>query len=252
MADVDNWIKKYVGFVDKVLEFIPYGRMKVWKDFFFNPTTVLTKNLDSIGDRVKDLYAAQIIGFIIGVVAAVPALVVVGITPVGLATAGIGLPLIVGIVLVILLVAPLLTVLYAGLEFLVAKVLGGKANFTAHLNASVLPFLAGFAIGLPINILLVPFQWVSVVPLVSICVSIATLPLSIVLLLIGLYELYLKYVAFKEVHKLSQWRSIGVVFLPVFLVLILAIILAMALWAVLAVFFMSSIGAAPGGYYGPY
>ena len=235
MGEADEIVDKYVEIVDKIIGFIPYKRMKTWKEFFFSPAKVVKSNIDSYTDRIKDIYVFTIIDFIIGLIAAIPAFIAVGIGALGVPLLGLGvgagIALGLAIAVVIIIITPLFYLLYAGLEYIVAKILGGKADFRTHFNASILPSLAVYVIGLPLSILAIPVQWISYVPVLNLCTCIIGAVITIASILLGLYGLYLRYLAFKEVHSLSMWRSIGVVFIPIVLLLIVIAIIAFLFYA---------------------
>src|SRR4030095_14595125 len=205
MGTADEWITKYVVYVDSIIDACPYKRMKVWKEFFFNPISTLRQNIDSIGQRIRDLYVSTGILVALGLIANLPSLVI------GAIGAGSGAAFTLGSFLLLyalmLVFVPVLSFLYSAFEFLFAKLLGGKADLKTHFNASVLPSLGTFTVLLPLNIIALPLQWLQIIPGISICAGLRTLPISIVPLLVYCYGLYLKYLGFKEVHKISAIRA---------------------------------------------
>jgi len=216
MSDFDKYLNKYTEYVDKIAEFIPYEGTKVWREFFFNPTKTVTGNIGGVGNRIKDLYVMQVIGIVIGLLALIPYILIYGFSLLGNPIAGgVGIGLILGLVALFFLLGPFISLLYSMIEYVVAKLLGGKADTAAHVNASILPTLATFVIVLPLSILMIPVRWLSIIPLVSCCVAIVTIPVSLVTMFVNLYGLYLKYLALKEVHKLTTWRTIAVIFVPI-------------------------------------
>ncbi|MBU0527475.1 hypothetical protein KKE92_03280 [Candidatus Micrarchaeota archaeon] len=220
MSDLDKYLNKYTEYVDKVADFIPYKGTKVWREFFFNPTKTVTGNIGGIGNRVKDLYVMQVIGLVIGLLALIPYVLIYGATLVSNPIAGgFGIGLIVGLMVLFFILGPIISLLYSMIEYAVAKILGGKAEATAHVNASILPTLATFLIVLPLSILIIPIRWLAIIPLVNCCVAIITLPVSLVTMFVNLYGIYLKYLAFKEVHKLTAIRTIAVIFAPIIILI---------------------------------
>jgi len=216
MSDFDKYVNKYTEYVDKVADFIPYKGTKVWREFFFNPTKTVSGNIGGIGNRIKDLYVMQGIGFVIGLLAVIPYVFIYGFSLLANPVAGgLGIGMILGLIALIFILGPFISLLYSMIEYVVAKLLGGRADTAAHVNASILPTLATFVIVLPLSIAMIPVRWLSIIPLISCCVGIITLPVSLITMFVNLYGIYLKYLAFKEVHKLTPWRTIAVIFVPV-------------------------------------
>jgi hypothetical protein len=118
--------------------------------------------------------------------------------------------------------APIVNILNSLLEFIIAKLLGGKANFGVHLNASILPGLAQWVFILPILIINIPITWLTYVPIISCIAPILQIPIVILLLIATIYAIYLKVIAFKEVHKFSTIRAVIAVLLPILIVILLA------------------------------
>jgi hypothetical protein len=223
----NEWIEKYLKVVDAIIAVVHYKRMAVWKGFFFNPAKTISNNVDSISARVIDLYVMEIIGIAIVLVGMFPGLILGGLASAILA------PLVIGIFAFILIISPLLNVVYAFIEHRVARALGGVADFKTHFNASTLSSLAAFTINLPLVIANIPFIWLSYVPYVSLCVGIITLPIRIATALVGIYAIYIKYLALREVHKLSSLRIIGVILIPMAIVFVLLLMVFLAFYALI-------------------
>lgn len=231
MADTDEYIAKYLGYVDMIIAKIPYKRVPVWKEFFLNPVATVRKDKVGIGQRMKDLVVSGAIGAVIGIVAALPALIIATI-----ASGGAGLIMIAALpILMVLgiLLTPLFAFLYSLLQLAVAKLLGGVGDMKANFNASVLPSLGTTAILLPVSLIAIPVAWLSAIPLVSICVMVVQVPLTIVSGLVGLYGWYLGYLAMKEVHALSTLRAAAVVLVPMVLIIGLVFVAVFAIYAFL-------------------
>jgi hypothetical protein len=247
MGTFDEWMSKYMVYVDRAVGMIPYRRIGVWKEFFFNPSATVSKNIDSIGERLKDLYVANGIEVILGLIAAIPALLITLLGSGGGALGAVGLGAGIGILLAIIvvgyLIGPLLYLIYALLEYVIAKLLGTTADFRSHFNASVLPALATFVVLLPITIVSIPFQWLESIPLIGFCGSLIMLVIGVAEFVVELYGLYLKYLAFREVHKLSTIRTLAVVFLPVILLIAIVIVAFIALYAAIAAMLLGSLGS---------
>ncbi|MCI0503548.1 YIP1 family protein [Candidatus Micrarchaeota archaeon] len=241
MSDVDNWIAAYFSYVDRGVAMIPYARAKIWREFFLNPVAVLQKDGVGLGQRLKDLYAMMGVEFIILCLMYLPMLLVMGILSAGsgLIVAGIFLAIMIAAVLI----SPLMTFLYSLLELLVAKLLGGSGDMGANFNASTLPALSLFVVQLPLTVLTIPLVWLSMVPMVSLCASCIQLPLAIVVGVLGLYSYYLKYLGFREVHRLSPVRAAAVVILPIILmaaIIVLVVVLTYAAMIAMVMGLMAS------------
>jgi hypothetical protein len=245
VGELDDWKDKYLVYVDRVTALIPYRRMGVWKEFFFKPAETVSKNIDSITQRLIDLYFVMAVSLILGIASALPSIALMLVfNPLGSILGG-------GIILLIvaagLLLMPVLGLLYSALEFVVAKILGGKASFTAHFNASILPGLATFVIMLPLTIAIIPVRWLSAIPLVSCCTLVLLLPVYLFMMVIYLYGLYLKYVAFKEVHKFDSLRAIATIFIPMMLLVALLVVLWLLFYLALITVLLGSMSAVGSG-----
>ncbi len=231
MGDFDNILNTYLGYVDSVKSLIPYKRLGAWKDFFLNPTKVTSSSKDNVGTIIVDLYVVRVISFIISFLAVILPIAVSQL----IMGAGAGALLTVGILLAVLfgvlIILPILQLLYAGLEFVIAKLLGGQAPFSRHFFASVMPALAVFTLTLPLVLIEIPFQWFTYIPIAGAVCSCLTIPISIISGLFGLYGLYLKFLSFKQVHKVSDLRSIGIIVIPPLLLLAVALLVFVLFYA---------------------
>jgi len=231
MSEIDDFADKYIGIVDKIIAKIPYKRLTVWKEFFLNPVATVKNDQLTIGQRMKDIIVSGLIGAVIGLVAMIPLLLISALTTAGaslIVMAAIPVLMVVGILL-----APILIFIYSLLELIVAKVVGGKGSVRANFNASALPNLGVTVITLPLTLVSVPVAWLSAIPFVNICMMIVNIPLAIVSSLVGIYGLYLKYLAMKEVHTLSTWRAVAVVLIPPIVIIGLVAVVVIALYAFL-------------------
>jgi hypothetical protein len=228
----DNTLGKYFGIVDWLNSIMPYKRMAVWKDFFISPEKESSGKLPGIGEILKDLYVVSLIQILFYIISSgIPLLLITSQESIMFA--------LISIVFTVLayLLYPLLYLLYSVLEFAVAKAVGGKGNFSQNFAASALPLLAVFIILLPLWLLSIPVAWLSnaavVMPALTLCMCILTLPFLAVSILIFLYSFYLKFVAFKKVHGISSIAAAAVVIVPIIIILIVAF----ALLALLAPYF---------------
>lgn len=237
MSDVDEWMAKYLSYVDRGVAMIPYARAKIWREFFLSPVAVIRKDNVGIGQRFMDLYAMTGVVFVILCLMYVPMLIVMSLLSGGTGLIMVGAFMVA--MLVLLLISPIFSFLYSLLELLIAKLLGGVGGMQANFNAAVLPNLALFVVQLPLTVLTIPLVWLSMVPIISLCASCIQMPLSIVMMLLGLYSLYLKYLGFKEVHKLSSARAAGVVILPIVLIVVAVVLLVVLMYAAIIAWLMS-------------
>ncbi len=247
MAEIDELVSKYLGYVDRGAALIPTGRAPVWKEFFFNPAAAVRKDSIGIGERLKDLYVASAIELAIGIISILPVLALMVVLTMGIGLRWVGLAAV--IMLVGYVLGPVLSFLYSILEYVVAKALGGAGTISENFNASVLPRLGVFVITLPLLIVNIPVTWLSFIPLVNICMLVVRLPLVLAIAIAGLYGLYLKYLAMKEVHKLSSGRAAAVVIVPIVALLVVAFVIMLIIYITMfaAMFGMLSAMGAAGG-----
>jgi hypothetical protein len=241
MSDVDDWVGKYLEFVDRGVAMIPYARAKIWREFFLNPVSVIQKDNVGLGQRFKDLYVMTAIDYVLVGLMYIPMLLIMSIFSGGIGLMTVGILL--AVIAVMLILSPVFMFIYSLLELLVAKALGGAGDMQANFNASALPMLSLFVVQLPLTILMVPFVWLGMVPVIGLCASCIQIPLSICAVVLSLYSYYLKYVGFKEVHKLSPIRAAGVVILPVILMVVVFVLLFVLMYAAMFAFMMSMFAA---------
>lgn len=182
--------------------------------FFENWVAVLTKPKDTFASRKKDAsimagakpYA--IMGLLLGLVVGVA---IAGIGAAFAAAPGLGFIAALGVTAIPLMaiVGALFQIigsLLASLvSFLFAKLLGGTGDFKTHY------FLPSLYV-IPVTILALIFN---IIPFVG----------AILGFVLGVYNLYLLTLAFKEAHGLSTLKAILVWLLPVLLVIVLLIVL---------------------------
>jgi len=241
MGDVDNWISEYMKYVDRAVAIIPYKRAAIWKEFFLNPTETVKKDNVSIGQRLKDLYVMTAMMFLFMVLVMGPMIALGAVTSMGLNLFVYGF--MAAAMLILLALSPFINLLYSLLELAVAKALGGTGDMKANFNASSLPNLSTYVIYLPLYIVTVPLGWLGMIPVIGLCASCIHFPISLVSMGLGLYSMYLKYLAFKEVHKLSSARAAGVVILPMVLMVALMVVIFVLIYAMMIAWFMSMVTA---------
>jgi hypothetical protein len=236
MADFEVWAAKYMGIVDMLTAFIPYKRTKVWREFLLSPASVALKDDVGIVGRLKDIYVMTAVNFLMTALMMLPALAISGVAFGGMAilSCGIGplsLALIAAGTIAIYVITPIGYFLYSLLELVIAKALGGSGSMKANFSASVLPILAIFLLELPILAIMIPLQWLSAVPVVSICASCIGMVPLLIMMAMGLYSLFLKYEGMKAVHKLSPMRAAAVVMIPMLLIWVLMFVVMLAVYA---------------------
>lgn len=226
-------INKYLGIVDRFARLIPYKKTSSWKAFFLNPESELSKPAGSVKSRLIDLYVAS---FVNSILLFLPMSVSSVIYSFLLGQFAI-IYILFSVVLMIAyaIFSPLFMLIYSGFEYVIAKLLGGAANFKLHFNASVLPFLGAFIISLPIGVADALAKAISTIPFVGCLLTPITLPLRLIFAAIFLYSLYLRYVAFKKVHKFSAIRSAATIFIPIItLIAILTAVIVVGYFTVIA------------------
>jgi len=194
------------GWGDKIANSIDYDRLRLWKEVFFHPADVLAgeqKNA-SLGRAAKDVFIACLptmlfslvfvligfayFGFIIFAIAISAFQEYAGAIGIG----GIVL-LILGIILYFLL--PIIGwLLSSAIQFIVAKIFGGKSDFKTH------AYLTGISTA-SVRAATIPFMLFSLIP----CVGYVAGP---IITIIGFYRYYLHYKSIKIAHKLDDVGAI--------------------------------------------
>ncbi|MDD5172270.1 MAG: hypothetical protein PHF60_04515 [Candidatus ainarchaeum sp.] len=253
MGDFENWKDKYLEYVDKVIDFIPYKRLAEWKKFGLDPLPKVSKP-DSIMQRIKDIYVMLIITLFFRLLGMLPALVIGGAFFVIYSILLLGIPLIIlaavlGVIFVLWLLSPVFIMLYSLVEYAVAKLLGGTGNYTMHFNAGVASSLAAFTFELPLLIVYVPLGWLMMIPCLGYLFMIAAFPLSMLMLAIGLYGIYLKFTSFRKLHELTTGKAAAVVIVPIVLwiMALIALVVMFYLGMFAFLFSLPVIAAGAGG-----
>ncbi|MEM4332343.1 MAG: hypothetical protein QW500_03635 [Candidatus Micrarchaeia archaeon] len=242
LDELDDILKKYLGIVDLLISFIPYKKAELWKNFFLNPLKIVAeaKNV-TVPSILIDLYVVALLGLVISAIFSyLPQLLIqYVVNPVAFIALISLLVVIFALSSAIALISPILSLLYAGFEFILAKLLGGTANFSRHLFASVMPHLGMFIIMLPIYILINLSSALTSIPTVGTACACLLFPLEVVLLFVWVYSIYLKFLALREVHKVSSLKTIIIIVLPLLVVILVVIVLLLILWASLLGLWMS-------------
>ena len=229
MGDFEKWKAKYLGYVDKIIKYIPYKRVGEWKEFFLDPIAVVSKGPSTVMERFKDLMFIQILGIFIALLGqVVPMLVLSIFNPLNILV----LALMFGIYIVCIILTPIIYTAYYWFEHRIARLLGGTADFKTHFNATVLPMLALTVILLPFSIATIPLTWLAYIPFVSCCIMPILLPLSLFSMGLWLYSIYQKFLVLRHVHNLSDLRTVGVILLPLLIIMALVALVVLLFFAV--------------------
>lgn len=184
-------------------------KFSLWLDALIRPEETFKRERHnaSLGDAMLNVGAA---GLISGIMLGLLVFLLTAIIP----SAGKDVILGFGILgfIVVVVGYPILSVfgllMGSSIIFIVAKIFGGKGDFTTQTYLFSL-FMA------PISII----QILGFIPLIGILVS----------LIVGLYSLYLYVVALREVHSFSTGRAILTILIPAVLAIIAVILFTVAL-----------------------
>ncbi len=235
-TNIENLIAKYFGVVDWVISKIPYDKLPRWKQFFLAPEEVISKEPETIVSNIKNIY----VYFLLNILSAMPLLIVSGIVflllasarPVAgvLAATTLGTALLISISAAIIL-CPLFFLIPAGIEYVIAKILKSTADFKTHFNASVLPALSLSVVLLPAAFLHSVFGVLGMVPIAGFVCNIISYFMSILFAVVHIYAIYLRYRAFKVVHKLDTLKTaIITLSVPILELLIIIILIIAFVW----------------------
>lgn len=250
MGDFDNWKAKYLEYTDAIIRYIPYRKVAEWKEFGLDPLSKVSKP-DSIMERVKDIYAMQLIGLVIGFLAALPALAIYAVLLVLWSALLVGIPLIFiamffVVAIVIFLINPVFSLLYCLVEYAVAKLLGGTADFNAHFNSGVASGLAAFALQLPLQVANIPITWLRMVPIISCLGLIIFIPVGLAMLGVYIYGIYLRFICYRKIHNLSDGKAAAVIIMPIVISLVVVIAIFVLFYAMIFAAMLAPLLAAGG------
>ena len=210
--------EKLEGYSARAASRIGYARLLVWKDLLFHPDETLAREMGnaSLGRAAKDLFVASYaffladsiyIGFVFGAVALF--FLMAGGAG-GMQVSGSVLTLvaaIAGAVLALVLGSALLAALsvasnfiWAGIEFALARMLGGKGEYAQHAYLGALAMSAYYVVSMPMMLL-------SMIP----CLGYA---FSMISIAIAAYLLYVRYKAIRLVHGIGQMEAVFVTVAP--------------------------------------
>ena len=234
---LDDYVKDLDDFVSKNIKKIPYSRLQVWKDLLFEPLPTIkseSKNA-SLMRGAKDiavadlaytiivaLYMAGYMGFFFAL-ALIPALSMGGAGGLGacIVPAVIGVLIVIAGIIALVLFGVIGWLFTSGVEFLLAKLLGGNGEFKVHAYLEALQS-AGMMTAL------VPFMALYLIPCFLLCIGIIAQPFMIAL---SIYNLYVRYLIVKQVHNLTRNKAIATVLIPVIVSFVLVIVFYFSLFA---------------------
>jgi len=238
MAEEKSFQQKLEDYSDGIVNSLNYDRLRIWKEIFFHPTKTFGEQNPNaqLGRAAKDVFISAIPGLVLGLLfillyaallsfygalftIAKPELA--ALIPLG----------IIGLVLVIILylLSPVIGwLVMSAIQYVVAKILGGKANFREH------AYMTGLATA-STNAFSVPFMVLMFVP----CIGTIAQP---IMLLIGFYGIYLEFSGTRKIHGISDMRSAVVALTP--MVVVVGLIVLLYALMVMGMFTFMSFAAA--------
>lgn len=234
----DRFISKLDDFASRIIEKIPYERLKVWKEMLFRPAETIEEEAKnaSLARGAKDIgvvnfFTILVMLFALALVVGFFLVLLFVLYAIESKTNGFVNGLLTGAAIVILAAVAILvggTLLFilrwlanAALEFILAKILGGVGSYRTHAYLDALEE-AGLSSAM------LPFVLINFIPIVSVIAA----PITMI---IGIYGMYIRYLIVKQVHKLSTARAVLVVLIPPLLFMV-ALVMFYLLLIVLASF----------------
>lgn len=238
MAEKKNLQQKLEDYSDGVVNSLNYDRLRIWKEIFFHPTKKFGEQNPKaqLGRGAKDVFISSIPGLVVGLLVIMIYAVILSLYGAMFTIAkpelAAFIPLgIIGLVLLIILyiLSPVISwLVMSAVQYVVAKILGGKANFREH------AYMTGLATA-STNAFCIPFMILSFVP----CVGYVAQP---VMLLIGFYGIYLQFSGARTVHKLSDIRSAVVALTPI--IVLIGVIVLLYVFMIMGMFTLMSFARA--------
>ncbi|MEM4360166.1 MAG: Yip1 family protein [Candidatus Bilamarchaeaceae archaeon] len=227
-----NFQDQLEEYADRIVASIGYDRLKIWKEVFFHPTKTLAEEIKnkSVKRGAKDVFVAALIPLLLEFIVILIILAYFWLMTLPLtilltmATKGLGLPILIAMSIVAIIIGlvlyfalPIISWLFvSGVQYVVAKLLGGKADFRAHAYLIALASASATAAG-------IPFVFLGFVP----CLNIIAGPIRT---LIGFYCLYLQYKAIRLAHGIDMPQAIITVFSPIIVIIGLVVGLYVAFY----------------------
>lgn len=201
--------------VNGVVLAIPVPQLKAWSMAFFHPAEAFDANKADANAGAVMVHMA-----LVGVLAAI-AVLFSSVFSFNILAAVASLLLIVIYPIAFIIAGFIGSLVY----FVIAKILGGKGSFMEQTLGIVL-LTGGY------YVLAFPFIALSGIPVVGGL-------LGLVVMLVGLYNIYNQYLMAKRIHQFSSGRALLFVFLPIILLVVIALVIV----AVLGLAFLGAMGA---------
>jgi hypothetical protein len=239
---LEDYKEKYLKIVEDIIGFFSKNELKKYVDIARDPINKIS-HLDTLQNIIIYLITlALVLGFLpsfIGqIISAIFQIIMTGGNlPVVLTTLGISMvALLIGILLNILFL-----MIYAILEYLIAKILNGAGSLKEHITISLGSYLVSYIISIPILIITAIIMMLEGIPFFRIVVCFLFLPMFILGLLgliVGLYGLYIKLIMVKELHNFDNLKGLATMLIPLCIVLGITI----GIIVIMVLFFSATLG----------
>jgi len=218
-----NLQERLEGYADSAVRAIGYERLKIWKEVFFHPTKTLTEEMKNknLMRGAKDVFVSYLIFLLLGFIYILLFLLVLGqlgiittlLMPKELSLVPVITVIIIGIIIILAyFAAPIVAWLFVStLQYITARLLGGKGDFTTH------AYLVALSIASAI-VATIPFVFLELVP----CIGIFAAAVRTVIIL---YGLYLQYKAIKTAHSIGTVQAVVALFIPYIVIVAIVLIL---------------------------
>lgn len=173
--------------------------LEEWKGTLITPTKTMSKlkSKASLGGGMIHLAIALVISTIISAIAMM------------LSGLGFGIVAVIGIVIMGIILGAILVLVFEGVMFVVAKILGGKGSFGTQLHLTYAPYAPLTIASTILGLIPVVGGWLG--------------------LLLAVYYLYPLTIAMKETHKLGTVKAVVAWLVPAVLAFIVSAIAAVAM-----------------------
>jgi len=227
-----NFQQQLEEYADNIVKSINYDRLKVWKEVFFHPTETLSDEIKnaSLKTGARDVFVASLVQLLLGLVPLLIFLAYFGLigATVSLAVSPLlSIGICGGSILLIVLYFALPIILWlfiSAIQYPIAKLLGGKADFRTHAYLIALANASTAAAS-------IPFALLGLIPCINYFGHAVTI-------LIDFYALYLQYKVIMVAHNIDQKKAIATVLLPIIIIFVLLAVLFIVFYAT---YFLTSI-----------
>jgi len=217
---LDDYVEDLDIFVSENIKKIPYDRLPVWKEMLFNPLQTIkneTKNASLVRGAkdvavsslayfiIVSLYMAVYMGLMFGLMLIPLVLTNKGGLGACLAPLAIAVLIVIAIFIALVVLTVIGWLVHTGIEYAIARLLGGNGEYTVHAYLGALSNSA-------ILTAFVPLMALYLIPCLVICVGVIVQP---VMMALGLYSIYIRYLIVKQVHNLTRNKAIAVVLIPI-------------------------------------